>query len=288
MPVNPGSGLFSRIWKFVDRFARDDEIMRSDLDAALDDFVPAINEALSGKADAEAAAEAAAASAAIAATVGAAAGAEAGANAAASAAAEQVGHAAAYADDARQYRDETQTAAAVAQQVHDALTTGDEGFTVKLGPGEWTTRKFSVQDGLTITNPDGHDGDPVFGLDKISVGQIDATGTLDGRKFLRDDGTWSYPRTGEWVDFGAGRAPNTNYTNTAKIERYLSISAIGGPGLWSLVLSAGPTAITKRNVAQITEGHAEVGHIFFAIPPGWVYSYELVGTGTSIVIWEEW
>lgn len=52
MPVNPLNGIFSRIWKFVDQFAADDEITRSTLDAALDDFTPAINSALGAQRDA--------------------------------------------------------------------------------------------------------------------------------------------------------------------------------------------------------------------------------------------
>jgi hypothetical protein len=44
MPLT--SGVFARIWKFVDQKAAGQEVTRSDLDTALDDFVPAVNAAL--------------------------------------------------------------------------------------------------------------------------------------------------------------------------------------------------------------------------------------------------
>lgn len=46
MPLDPITGLFARIWKFVDRFEASDDITRADLDIALDDFTPAINAAI--------------------------------------------------------------------------------------------------------------------------------------------------------------------------------------------------------------------------------------------------
>jgi len=87
MPIDPDSGTFARIWQFVDHFAQGDDINRSDLDAALDDFVPAINAALLVVASAAASAAAAAASATAASTIGGTAGAAAGAAAAEAAAA---------------------------------------------------------------------------------------------------------------------------------------------------------------------------------------------------------
>lgn len=105
MPINPISGLFQRVWKFVDQFAAGDDITRADLDDALDDFVPAINQALEQRAAAEAAALAAQGHAEAAATAGAAAGAVAGAEAATIAAAEQVALASAFAQEAELARD---------------------------------------------------------------------------------------------------------------------------------------------------------------------------------------
>lgn len=52
MPLNPLTGFFARVWKFVDQFQSDDAITRAGLDAALDDFTPSINAALTAKADA--------------------------------------------------------------------------------------------------------------------------------------------------------------------------------------------------------------------------------------------
>lgn len=97
MPINPFSGLFQRAFRFTDAFAQGDGITREDLDEALDDFVPAINQGLEQKAAAEAAALDAQGHAEAAATAGATAGAAAGAEAAVIAAAEQVALAAAYA-----------------------------------------------------------------------------------------------------------------------------------------------------------------------------------------------
>ena len=48
MPFNRSTGLFARIWRFVDRFAARDEITRADLDIMADDLVSGINAALSG------------------------------------------------------------------------------------------------------------------------------------------------------------------------------------------------------------------------------------------------
>jgi hypothetical protein len=45
MPVT--SGVFARIWKFIDHRQAGDDVTRQDLDTALDDFVPAVNSALS-------------------------------------------------------------------------------------------------------------------------------------------------------------------------------------------------------------------------------------------------
>lgn len=53
MPFDPISGIFTRIWKFVDQFAADDEVRRADLDTALDDFTPAINAALAAQVQAD-------------------------------------------------------------------------------------------------------------------------------------------------------------------------------------------------------------------------------------------
>lgn len=90
MPVDPDSGTFARIWQFVDQFSQGDDITRSDLDAALNDFVPAINAALLVVASAAASAAAAAASATAASTIGGTAGSAAGAAAAEAAAAVHV------------------------------------------------------------------------------------------------------------------------------------------------------------------------------------------------------
>lgn len=90
MPIDPGSGVFARIWQFVDQFEIGDDITREALDVALDDFVEAINEALLVVATAAASAAAAAASAAAAETAGATAGETAGADAAEAAAAVHV------------------------------------------------------------------------------------------------------------------------------------------------------------------------------------------------------
>jgi hypothetical protein len=49
MPINPASRQFERVGSFVDLHTENDEINRSDLDEALDDFVPAINALLDGK-----------------------------------------------------------------------------------------------------------------------------------------------------------------------------------------------------------------------------------------------
>lgn len=82
MPIDPDTGAFARVWQFIDRFQAGEEIMRADLDAALDDFVPAINAALTVLVAASSAASAAAASAEAAAEAGGASGASAGATAA--------------------------------------------------------------------------------------------------------------------------------------------------------------------------------------------------------------
>lgn len=55
MPLDPISGAFTRIWKFVDRFLSEEEVRRADLDAALDDMVPAINAALAAQVAAQSA-----------------------------------------------------------------------------------------------------------------------------------------------------------------------------------------------------------------------------------------
>lgn len=112
MPINPISGLFQRVWKFVDQFTAGDDITRADLDDALDDFVPAINQALEQRAAAEAAALAAQGHAEAAATAGAAAGAVAGAEAATIASAEQVALASAFAGQADAARIDAEAAAA--------------------------------------------------------------------------------------------------------------------------------------------------------------------------------
>lgn len=48
MTINPITGLFSRVWKFVDRRQAGDDITRSDLDIALDDLANGVNSALLG------------------------------------------------------------------------------------------------------------------------------------------------------------------------------------------------------------------------------------------------
>ena len=53
MPISVITGLFARVWSFVDQFSADEEVRRSDLDTALDDFVPAINAALAIQTTAE-------------------------------------------------------------------------------------------------------------------------------------------------------------------------------------------------------------------------------------------
>lgn len=100
MPINPGTGLFARIWKFVDQFSAGEDITRADLDVAIDDLVPAINVALGAVVTAQTAAAEAEAFALAAEGAGAAAGAEAGAAAAEAAAALQVASAAAFAGQA--------------------------------------------------------------------------------------------------------------------------------------------------------------------------------------------
>lgn len=95
MPVN--LGVFARIWKFVDLRAPGDEVSRADLDAALDDFVPAINSALDVLSAATSAKDAAEAAVVDAEAAGAAAGAIAGAAAAEAAAAPLTAEAGAYA-----------------------------------------------------------------------------------------------------------------------------------------------------------------------------------------------
>lgn len=98
MPVT--SGVFARIWKFIDHRAAGEDVTRVDLDAALDDFVAPLNQALSVL-DAATVAKNAAEAAVVAATsVGAAAGAIAGADAADAAAAISLANAAASASDA--------------------------------------------------------------------------------------------------------------------------------------------------------------------------------------------
>lgn len=100
MPINPSTGAFQRIWKFVDRFAQGDDITREDLDLALDDFVPALNEAILVLTAAQVAAAQAQAFALQASTNGETAGAAAGAAAAESAAALQTAAALAHAQEA--------------------------------------------------------------------------------------------------------------------------------------------------------------------------------------------
>lgn len=113
MPINPGTGLFARVWKFVDRFVAAEEVKREDLDAAIDDLIPAINAALAVLASAQAAADQAQAQAAGAANAGATAGAAAGGEAAVIAAAAQVAQAAVYKDEAETAKDAAEGFAAI-------------------------------------------------------------------------------------------------------------------------------------------------------------------------------
>lgn len=46
MPINSVTGVFSRIWKFIDQFAAGKEIERDALDVALDDLAGGVNSAL--------------------------------------------------------------------------------------------------------------------------------------------------------------------------------------------------------------------------------------------------
>lgn len=48
MPFNPITGLFSRAWKFVDRFQAGQDILRTDLDLALDDMAGAVRSLAAG------------------------------------------------------------------------------------------------------------------------------------------------------------------------------------------------------------------------------------------------
>lgn len=98
MPVT--SGVFARIWKFIDHRAAGEDVTRVDLDVALDDFVAPINQALSVLTAATTAKNAAEAAVVTAASAGAAAGAIAGADAADAAAAISLAEAAASASDA--------------------------------------------------------------------------------------------------------------------------------------------------------------------------------------------
>lgn len=98
MPVT--AGVFARIWKFIDQRLPGDDVTRQDLDTALDDFVPAINSALSVLTAATAAKDAAEAAVVDAEAVGAVAGTAAGAAAAEAAAAPLTAAAAASASDA--------------------------------------------------------------------------------------------------------------------------------------------------------------------------------------------
>lgn len=151
MPILP-SGLFERVWKFVDRYTAGQTITRADLDAALDDFVPAINEALDVVATAQTAAAAAAASAIQAETVGAAAGATAGAEAADAAAAVQVANAASFAEQADLARIDAQAAAASVNPLNLVGLTAETPLTGDLDTLNPTSRAQIYRLAAGVTN----------------------------------------------------------------------------------------------------------------------------------------
>ncbi len=193
MPYNPISGIFTRVWKFIDQFDIDGAIKRSDLDDALDDFVPAVNAALGTLADAENAAAQAQAYAAGAATAGAAAGATAGAAAAVTAAAPYAAAASGSANSAAASAAQAEEYSQTALEVQEKLTTGLPGFVVRKDAATIVTRLLNAGVGIEINDPDGSDANLVFAVKDVPVGKILANGTPGGGNFLRGDGVWAYP-----------------------------------------------------------------------------------------------
>lgn len=207
MPYNPISGIFTRVWQFIDQFASDAAIKRSDLDDALDDFVPAVNAALGTLADAENAAAQAQAYAAGAATAGAAAGATAGAAAAVTAAAPYAAAASGSANSAAASAAQAEEYAQTALEVQEKLTTGAPGFVVRKDAATIVTRLLNAGTGIEINDPDGSDDNLVFAVKDVPVDKILATGTPGGGNFLRGDGVWAHPAPRHAIlvaQYGAG------------------------------------------------------------------------------------
>ena len=144
MPINPATGVFQRIWKFVDRFAARDEITRADLDIALDDFTPAVNEALLVLSSAQTAAAQAQAYALQAQTNGAAAGEAAGATAGELAASLQTAAALGHAQDAELAKIAAQGFAASVNPLNLLGLAAETAFTGDLNTVEPTAQRVAV------------------------------------------------------------------------------------------------------------------------------------------------
>lgn len=144
MPINPSTGVFQRIWKFVDRFEAGDEITRAELDAALDDFIPALNAALIVLAGAQAAASQAQAFALQAQTNGAAAGEAAGAAAGELAASLQTAAALGHAQEAELAKIAAQGFAAAINVINLIGLAAETPFTGDLNTIDPTSQRVAV------------------------------------------------------------------------------------------------------------------------------------------------
>ncbi|MFE3836946.1 hypothetical protein [Pseudogemmobacter sonorensis] len=239
MPINPVSGLFARLWHFVDRFAPSETINREDLDAALDDFTPAINAALEGRAAAEAAAALAQGYATKASYAGAQAGSAAGAAASAAAAAEHIAAAALAASEARNYRDQAYDAVEEAERVKIGVTAGDPGVVVKVSDDEWSTRQIEGGSRISVTNGNGVDSETgiVVALEESARSQ--------------DAATW---RAGE----GAVESLISPVKARAAVRAAMNAGETPGPlfacRAWVLFdgTTAVPTILGSGNVAAVT------------------------------------
>lgn len=263
MPVT--SGVFARLWKFVDHRAAGDQVARADLDTALDDFVPALNSALSVLTSATAAASAAADSAAAAASAGSTAGATAGSNAAGAAMAPGLASIAAtlalmedLLADAQGYVSQITPSnfLALAQTTAyagscDAITT--TGL-VRLGTGATNGPAGTVQGDFVLTLVDDASNAIQFAMGDNGIGRAALR-----RKVAGVWDTWSDLVLGSGAQTVSGNKTLSGVTalsGGATASSVTTASVSDGTPTAASTYRPDPNAATKGNMRHITNGAA--------------------------------
>lgn len=281
MPIT--AGVFARIWKFIDQRQAGDHVTRQDLDTALDDFVPAVNSALSVLTAATAAKDAAEAAVVDAEAAGALAGAAAGAAAAEAAAAPLTAAAAASASDAA----DSAVAAAASAAIISGVTATPAELNVLDGITA-TTAELNYVDGVTSAIQTQLDARQPFDADLTALAAIAGA---EGDLIYRNATVWTRLAKGaagqllqqnagltapEWVTPDICKEIGTVNTSSGTTQTLSGLDLSSYKALLVCIngVSWGASDVLTMNTTQlgVTTGgaaNARAGFAFIDLSGGW-------------------